>query len=106
MHYQKNPLLSNASVFPFSFYKNNGKNQISVNNKSVKITENHNINLVFHIHNSFLHDSNTNNLTEIVSSNNPHITINIPNVRISLDEVPSEINSNKKTKSELSKYMT
>ncbi|XP_016919399.1 serine protease snake isoform X3 [Apis cerana] len=39
--------------------------------------------------------------TEIVSSNNPHITINIPDVRISLDEVPSEINSNKKTKSEL-----
>lgn len=94
-------------MFPFSSYKNNERNQIAVNNKSFKkITENHNINLVFHIHNSFLqHTSSTNNLTEIVSSNNPHITINIPNERISLDEVPSEINSNKKTKSELSKYI-
>lgn len=103
MHYQKNPL-SNVPVFPFSFYKNNGKNQIAVNNKSVKRTKNHNINLFFHIHNSFLQQSasSTNNLTEMVSSNNPRITINMPNERISLNnEVPSEINSNKKTKSEL-----
>ena len=42
----------------------------------------------------------------MVSSNNPRITINMPNERISLNnEVPSEINSNKKTKSELSKYL-
>ncbi|XP_043788751.1 trypsin-1-like isoform X2 [Apis laboriosa] len=91
---------SKNTVFPFLFYKNNGKNQIAVNNKSVKITENHNINLVFHIHN-FLQHASTNNLTEIVSSKNPHITTNMPDKRISLDKVSSEISSIKKTKSEL-----
>lgn len=83
------------------------ENRIFVNNNTHQATETHSINIGVYIQNPFLqHTTSENNFTDTISTNKPHISINVANEKIPVDnDVQTNSYTPTKTKSELSKYL-